>query len=215
MLREINNMTTVGELLKTARLKKNLDFATIEKVTKIRAKFLQALEENEFEKLPPGTFAKGFIKNYAAFLGLPVEETLAFYRRQANEEKLIILPHEPFKIGRFALTPQLFTTLGITLLLLIFFGYLIFSYFQFAGSPTLAVNSPANNSVASQDQAEVIGKTDPETILTINGQQVTINENGSFEVKVPLQPGLNTLTITATNKFKKQTTIIRNLRLEK
>lgn len=208
-------MTTVGEIFKSARLKKGLDFTAIEKVTKIRAKFLLALENNEFEKLPPGTFARGFIKNYASFLGLPIEETLAFYRRAANEEKLIILPSPPLKIGRFSLTPQLFTSITISALILVFFVYLIFSYFKFAGSPTLLVNSPENNSVVHQGQVEIVGKTDPEAILTINGQTVGINENGSFDINVSLQPGLNSLTVVSTNKFNRQTTVTRNLRLEK
>lgn len=208
-------MTTVGEILHNGRLQKKLDLETVEKATKIRAKFLVALENNEFDKLPPGTFTKGFVKNYAAFLGLPVPETLAFYRRQVNEEKVPVLPKEPLKIGQFSLTPSFLTKLAVGFLLLLFFAYLIFAYFQFAGSPALAVNSPANNTVITQDQVEVVGKTDPEATVAINGQAVSVNENGSFDIKITLQPGLNTLTITATNKFKRQTTTIRNLRLER
>ncbi len=208
-------MTTVGEIFVTARTRKNLDLATVEKATKIRAKFLEALEKNQFDKLPPGTFVRGFIKNYANFLGLPVEETLAFYRRQANEEKIPVLSDFTPRIGRFRLTPQFFTTAGIGLLLTIFFAYLAFSYFQFAGAPALVVNSPKNNSVVTTEQVEIAGKTDPSATLTVNGQTVSITENGSFDVKIPLTAGLNTLTITATNKYQRQTTITRNLRLEK
>ncbi len=208
-------MTTVGETLANARAKKNLDLVTVEKAIKIRAKFLEALEKNEFDKLPPGTFVKGFIKNYAAFLGLPVEETLAFYRRQANEEKIPALANFEPRIGRIALTPQFFTTAGIGLLLVLFFAYLAFSYFQFAGAPPLLVNVPENNLVVNQESVEVIGKTDPQATLVINGQTVALTENGSFDVKIPLQPGLNTLTITATNKYQRQTTVVRNLRQER
>ena len=208
-------MTTVGEILKNARIKKNLELIVVEKATRIRLKFLLALENDDFEKLPPGTFAKGFIKNYAGFLNLPIEETLAFYRRQVNEEKIAVLPAKRPKIGRFSLTPQFFTAVGIGTLLLIFFSYLLFSYFQFAGSPTLIINSPENNSIAKDDWIEVVGKTDPQADLTINNQPVTINETGSFDVKIPVQPGLNTLTIVSTNKFKRQTVVTRNLRLER
>ncbi len=208
-------MTTVGEILKNARKDQKLELSEVEKATKIRVKFLEALENNDFDKLPPGTFAKGFIKNYASFLGLPVSETLAFYRRQVNEEIMPVLPAQGPKIGRFSLTPQFFTSFAIGTLVVLFFAYLVFSYFQFAGSPTLVVNSPRNNTVVSQDQVEVTGKTDPEASLVINGQKVTVSENGSFDVKIPLQPGLNSLTITATNKFNRQTVVSRNLRLEK
>ncbi len=208
-------MITVGELLHNARLEKKLELSVVEKATKIREKFLVALENNDFDKLPPGTFTKGFIKNYAAFLGLPAEEILAFYRRQVNEEKVPVLPLEGPKIGRFALTPQFFTTSAVGILVVLFFAYLVFSYFQFAGSPALVINSPRNNSVVSEEQIEVVGKTDPEATLSVNGQTVAVSENGTFDVKIPLQPGLNILTITATNKFKRQTTMVRSLRLEK
>ncbi|MBI3558833.1 helix-turn-helix domain-containing protein [Candidatus Gottesmanbacteria bacterium] len=205
-------MTTVGEILSAAREKKKLTIEQVEKATRIRSKFLLALEKNEFNKLPPGTFTRGFIKNYAAFLNLPEEEILAFYRRQENFDKTPP-PLKSLKPSRF---PSLtFSTLAVIVLIALFFGYLIYSYLKFAGSPTLIINSPGNNSVVSQEQTEITGKTDPEAKLTINDQPVIINENGSFNITIPLQPGLNTLTVIATNKFKRQTTVTRNLRLEK
>lgn len=207
-------MVTVGEILKTAREKKKLTIEQVEKATKIRAKFITALEENRFDLLPGPTFARGFVKNYAAVLGLPIEEILAFYRRQANEEQLPIAPQQSINRKSF-LTPQHFTAISVGGLLLAFFVYLIFSYLQFAGSPVLLVNSPTNNTVVAEDNVEVIGKTDPGATLIINDQTVSINENGSFDIKTPLSPGLNTLRIVSTNKFGKKTTVDRTLRLER
>lgn len=207
-------MTTVGEIFTNARNQKNLTLEQAEKATKIRQKFLLALERNEFNKLPPGTFTKGFIKNYAAFLGLPIEETMAFYRRQVNEEKTPALPNRPEPVPTkpfFALSP---TSFGVALLVFLFFVYLIYSYFRFAGSPELTINSPAPNSVVNQEDINVSGKTDPDAQLVINNQPVTLNENGSFNAKITLIPGLNTITVVSTNKFHRQTTITRNLRLE-
>lgn len=204
-------MTTVGQILREARNHKKLTLEQAEKATKIRLKFLVALEGDEFTKLPPSTFTKGFIKNYAAYLSLPVEETLAFYRRQVNEEKL---PAPAKQINQTFFRPSL-TTISVSLLVLIFFTYLVYSYFRFAGSPTLTINSPANNTVVASDQIELTGKTDPDAVLTINDQNIPVNESGSFSVSITLQPGINTLTITSTNKFRRQTTITRSLRLEK
>jgi len=190
--------------------------AQVEAATKIRSKFIDALEKNQFEKLPPGTFVKGFIKNYAAYLGLSGEELLAFYRRQTEEEKVVVLPHGRTRalMKTFALTPSKFMAGSVIAFLLVFFSYLIFSYFQFAGSPVLVVNSPQNNSVTASENVEITGKTDPDATLTINNQVVSVSENGSFTAKIDLQPGLNTLNIVATNKYKRQTTTVRNLRLE-
>ncbi len=208
-------MTTVGEILRNAREKKKLTIEQVEKATKIRSKFVLALEANQFEKLPGPTFARGFVKNYAVYLGLPPEETLAFYRRQATGNPLSIIPKSPIETGKNGiLTPQRFTVVSISLLLLVFFAYLAYSYWQFAGTPVLIVNNPVNNLVMTQDSVEVVGKTDPGATLSINNQLVVISENGSFDIKVPLSPGINTLTVIASNKFGKKTTVTRNLRLE-
>ncbi len=209
-------MTTVGELLYNARTAKKLTLEQVEKATKIRSKFVEALEKNEFNKLPPRTFAKGFIKNYASYLGLSIEEVMAFYRRQVSEERPRVLSsgHSDSISKRFALTPQLFTAVSVVILLVAFFAYLVFSYITYAGSPQLLVSSPGNNIVIHQDQVEVRGKTDPEATLAINNQAVPLGEGGSFDVKISLQPGLNTLTFVATNKFQRQSIVTLNIRLE-
>lgn len=207
-------MTTVGQILIQARNHKKLTLEQVEKATKIRLKFLAALEKDEFDKLPPGTFTKGFIKNYASYLGLPAEETLAFYRRQVNEEKTPI-PSQKMENKLPFFSKLTFTTLVTIILIALFFLYLTISYLRYAGSPTLTVNAPNNNLVVASEKVEIKGKTDPDAKLSINNQVVAMAEDGSFSQTVTLLPGLNTITITATNRFQRQTTVTRNLRLEK
>lgn len=208
-------MTTVGEILKNKRLEKKLNLIDVEKATKVRSKFLEAIEKNDFGSLPPATFTRGFIKNYATFLGLPPEEILAFYRRQVNLDKEKILPGEPQKISqKLTVTPALITTVGIVLLLLVFFGYLFRQYIMYAGTPSLQVNSPADYVIMKSTPVEVSGRTDPDTVLTINDQDVVVNEKGEFLVKIDLAPGLNTFNIVSVNKFQKETKIVRHVRLE-
>lgn len=209
-------MTTVGEILKSARERKKFTLTQVENALKIRAKFLMALENNQFDQLPPGTFAKGFIKNYAAYLGLPVDDILAFYRRQVHEKIPNVAPeNKSGRSHRFAFTPQMITPISVGLLLFLFFAYLIFAYFRYAGSPMLEINAPKNNLVVREDQVDVTGRTDPDATLIINNEPVNLSESGSFDVKITLQPGLNTIILTATNKFHRQSTVTRNLRLEK
>lgn len=207
-------MITVGEILANGRQRKKLTLEQVEKATKIRAKFLSAIEENQFDKLPPGTFAKGLIKNYAAYLDLPVTQTLAFYRRQVNEDKPLMPSTIPNLKNKFPFNFS-FSSIMTIFLVALFFFYLTFSYFRYAGSPTLVLSSPAKNAVVKEEQIEITGKTDPSVVVTINNQEVPTNENGSFVTKIVLTPGLNTITVTATNKFNRTSSIVRNLRLEK
>src|SRR3989338_5258331 len=69
-------MLTIGEILKRVRLEKKLTFEEIEIHLKIRKKFLMALEENSWEKLPSLPYIKGFLKNYRSFLGLKPNDML-------------------------------------------------------------------------------------------------------------------------------------------
>ncbi len=208
-------MTTVGEMLKNKRLEKKLALSDVEKAIKVRSKFLEAIERNDFSSLPPPTFTRGFVKNYAIFLGLPAEQILAFYRRQENIEKEKIVPQIPQKIRqKFAITPQLVTYIGIGAMLLLFFAYLAFQYFQYSGTPRLEVVSPPDYLIMKTSPVEVRGKTDTEAVLKINDELVAVNDNGYFELKIDLAPGLNTFTFVASNKFNKESKVVRHVRLE-
>jgi hypothetical protein len=63
-------MFEIGNSLREARLRQQLDFSEIERRTKIRGKYLRALEEEQFALLPSETYVKGFLRNYADVLGL-------------------------------------------------------------------------------------------------------------------------------------------------
>ena len=63
-------MFEIGNSLREARTRKGLDFPELEQGTKIRAKYLRALEDEAFETLPSATYVKGFLRTYADYLGL-------------------------------------------------------------------------------------------------------------------------------------------------
>ena len=81
-------MFEIGNSLREARLRQGLDLTEIEQATKIRSRYLRALEEEQFELLPAQTYVKGFLKAYADQLGLDgdlyVEE---FNSRYATDEE--------------------------------------------------------------------------------------------------------------------------------
>ena len=63
-------MFEIGNSLREARLRQALDFPEIEQATKIRPKYLRALEDEQFDILPGQTYVKGFLRSYAEYLGL-------------------------------------------------------------------------------------------------------------------------------------------------
>jgi len=63
-------MFEIGNSLREARLRRRVDFGEAEQATKIRGKYLRALEDEEFGLLPSQTYVKGFLRSYAEYLGL-------------------------------------------------------------------------------------------------------------------------------------------------
>jgi cytoskeletal protein RodZ len=70
----------IGERLREARMRQNIDIAEVEAATKIRAKYLRALENEEFSLLPGNTFVKTFMRTYADYLGLDAQLLIEEYR---------------------------------------------------------------------------------------------------------------------------------------
>jgi cytoskeletal protein RodZ len=60
----------IGNSLREARLRQGLEFPELEQATKIRGKYLRALEDEQFEVLPAQTYVRGFLRTYAEYLGL-------------------------------------------------------------------------------------------------------------------------------------------------
>jgi cytoskeleton protein RodZ len=67
-------MPSVGETLRRERIKRNLDLEHISRETKISSRFLNAIESEQFDKLPGGVFARSFVRQYARLLELDEEE---------------------------------------------------------------------------------------------------------------------------------------------
>lgn len=63
-------MPTMGEVLRDARYRRNLSLEQADRDTKIRKKYLVALEEDDYSELPPPVYARGFLQIYAEYLGL-------------------------------------------------------------------------------------------------------------------------------------------------
>ncbi len=85
-------MFEIGNSLREARVRQGLDYSQVELATKIRAKYLRALEEEQFEVLPTGTYIKGFMRSYADFLGLDGELYVDEYNSRYVAESFDDMP---------------------------------------------------------------------------------------------------------------------------
>ena len=211
-------MRTVGEILKKARVEKRLTFDDIELKIKIRKKYLQALEENSWSKLPSLAYIKGFLKNYANFLNLNSDEILAVFRRQYQfNEKEEVIPEgisTPLNEPVVRLTPQtVFLSLGV-FFILIFFVNLFFQYRAIISPPNLTIDRPKEGEILKSATLEVKGRTDPDAVIDVNNKQILLNDKGEFAETFSLQPGVNSIVFESTSKHGKKRTITRTVTVE-
>lgn len=210
-------MKTVGQILQETRVAKHLEIEDVSRVTRIRQNFLHIIEADDYTKLPSGAVARGFIRNYSEYLNLNPDNVLAVFRRDFVENKQgQIVPRgmlEPAEKISFW-TPRTTVWAVMTAVLTIFFCYLFIQYRILTGPPELNISDPKDNISTSQESVLVLGRTDPEATLLVNGQQVVLEKGGHFGFRVALKPGVNDIKITAVAKSGKQTTITRKVNLK-
>ena len=207
-------MIRAGQKLKDERTKKKLTLEDISNATKIRVEFLFAIEKGEYDKLPSFSYAQGFVRNYAKFLDLEEKEILALFRREFDQEKVYkVLPEglveqKEMPLKRFKIKQAVIL---IILLFILLSGFIIFQYRYAFISPPIKLTSPTEMAVLSSSTILVLGKTDPNSTITVNDEQVSINQDGDFRKEITGFPGKATITIKAVNRFGKQTTFERHV----
>jgi cytoskeletal protein RodZ len=90
---------TIGETLRKARTERGVELSEVEQATKIRAKFLEAMEEDRWGALPAPVYARGFLDIYARYLGLDQQALLDEYRQTVEGEQHEPIPQSVIKAG--------------------------------------------------------------------------------------------------------------------
>lgn len=199
-------MRSIGQILQTTRLAKKMEISDVARITRIRSQFLIDLEADNYNSIQSSAVARGFIKNYAQFLNLPIEPILAIYRRDYIEdiEGKIVPRGLADPISEFSFwTPQTSVVAVIVCLLTIFGMYLIFQFRILVGAPTLTIMRPVDKYKTSQDTVELVGATDPEATLSVNNQLIALDKGGTFRFRIPLPSEVNLITVVAASKYGK------------
>ena len=204
--------------LAAARERKGVDLIRAERDTKIRVRYLSALESGDYRDLPGAVYTKGFLRNYAIYLGLDPEDVLRQWRRERGEatapEAVIVPPRplaEPSRPLNFS--PQVVVAALLTVGVVLFFIYLGAQLLRYSRPPELAVTSPATAVFTVEDETttfRLAGTTSPGSIIEIitPGREqpfrVTPLANGDWFQQVDLRHGQNRFDIKAVNPETKK-----------
>lgn len=207
----ISERESVGEKLAKKRNSLHLDIKDVERALKIPAKHVRFIEEGNYEKLPPDVYTRGFVRNYAAFLGLNQKKILDIYNKEKGlnkkikEAKDVTPKKKPLKSPKLVVTPKrliiFFSVVGV-MAIVFFIGWQIKIL---TAPPKLSVSSPNDDITVTEDSVLVEGKTDREADLYINDVKVGTDDMGVFKERVSLQDGVNILKIKAKNKMNRET----------
>jgi cytoskeletal protein RodZ len=206
-------MLSVGDILRQEREKQGLTLQQVEKTTKMRAKFLHAIETNDWDFFESKVYISGVIKSYAKFLGLDPKKTSAYFRRD-YEKKEVVKFQKRIEPSNFQAQPKRIIIgifVSVFLLFFAYFGYQLKIYFT---PPKIAIVAPTKNIFRNVDRIKIEGKTEKEAGITIFGDKVFPNREGEFVYDFPLKKGKNQITIEVTGANGRKSTITKEYILE-
>ncbi|MEO6349423.1 MAG: RodZ domain-containing protein [Candidatus Limnocylindrales bacterium] len=209
---EATRAPRVGETLQQARERKGVDLYRAERDTKIRLRYLAALEDGAYEDLPAPVYTKGFLRNYAIYLGIDPDEIIERWRDEMESmrsvERIAVAP-PPMPIAapgrRVTITPGMFVAGLVALVVLAFVGYLAVQLLRYVETTPVDVTDPQTaflTVAATTEKYAFEGTSGPGARITVRGPGDAIyntnaNEEGDWSLEVLLSPGRNEFTVTA------------------
>jgi cytoskeletal protein RodZ len=203
---------SLPERFTAARERKGVDLHRAERDTKIRARYLDALERGDYRTLPGAVYTKGFLRNYALYLGLEPDDVLRQWRVErgdVRETEPMVIPR-PIAAPRRSLTfsPSIVWAVLLTAGVAAFAVYLGVQLLRFARPPTLGVTAPSVSVLTVDDSATTYvlrGTSIPGATISITTPgrdqpyRVSAGVDGTWAVEVQLRRGPNQFDINATD----------------
>jgi len=212
----------LGDALRERREHKGVTMQQAAEDTRIREKFLQAIESGDYQSLPGAVYTKGFLRNYARYLGLEPEEMLALYtgERGGSDPARTFAPMRPLVKRSFIFTPTVLVPVIVLGGILLFIAYFYYQFTSFAVAPHVDITDPPGDAVSGTAEYLVKGKTNPDGRITVSVSpgldalgDVKPAADGTFSVSVPLKPGPNHIEVRVLDAAGKLATATRTITL--
>lgn len=214
----VSEADSVAEILKAERTKRGLRLDKVAEALGINEKYLLALEAGRFDELPAGIYGKNFLREYALYLGLETTSLMEMFEASLTAQKAGIkkqlFSKQVIKPREMLAMPRIFKNLVLVIIVIICFIYLSYRLEKIIAPPLLELSNPAANLITKERTLEIIGRTEPETQIIINGEKILSDAAGNFLATINLKTGINMITITAQKKYGRETKLIRQVLVE-
>jgi len=214
---------TLGDELKQAREAAGITVKQFSKQTRIPVNYLRHLEQGDYDQLPADVYVTAYLQNYAQALNLNTDKILNQFkvergltsnwdkREQENRKKSTSFINKK---------PLIVTPKKVALVISIIAIALIFGYFWHQLSyliypPSIKITYPTSDVTINKEDILISGKTRPDTHLTINGREVSVDEKGEFSSLISLDMGLNIVRIEVKDRFGKTNAVVRKIMVTK
>lgn len=208
---------TIGELLRQERESHRLSVEQVARLTHIREEYIQQIEANAFDQLPPAVYVKGYVRSIAQIFGVEPEPLLALLRRDYKEgDKGVLSTYSPLakKRGGLWRGPIKWPAILAGGMLVTIAAYITAQWMIAQRPPPLAVEKLDELTEIASDMV-IVGRTSPEAIVLVNEQPAALRPDGSFSYQLQLeQTGLVTIKIEARDERGKSTTIEKTVRVK-
>ena len=211
----INSQKTVGKKLKEARRKQKLTLEQAEETTKVRSKYLAAIEADRWREFPSRVYVLGFVKRYSEYLGLNSREILSEFNREFGSSPQIFTPRSRSEkpVERVIITPRLVIGIFIVIFVAGIIGYIVYSVNKFSKPPQIEITAPTAEIVDKKDIV-IEGNTSDTAIVEINSQLVNVDDKGHFSQPVELTPGVNYFEVRSKSRLGEESTKVLKILYE-
>jgi len=201
--------------LKSDRERRKITPEKAAEITRIGRRHIELMESGCFEKLPGGIYRKKILEEYASYLGVACRDLLENQTKENSEEGEKTLFFSQKTKNNPVHLPKITKNVIIALTFAACLFYLGAGIEKIARPPELSVYNPPENLVAKEKSIKIIGQSEEETEITINGENILANENGFFQKTVSLKSGVNTIKISAKKKHSRENTVTREVLVQK
>lgn len=204
-----NHKITLGYILTKYRLKSKLEINQLASKLSTDTEYIIALEKGNYKIFKTLNQALPIIRKLSYVLGLKYQSLVELY----NKEYEIYLDLKKHKTN----TPKLVINHNIFRLVVgfsvgfVIVGYLILQIYQIQYSPVITIIDNSAYQIYNQEQYKLEGQLNRADKLTLNGQKVTIKEDGKFEILLHLRQGENRLELAVKKDDKLLKTIQKTI----
>lgn len=191
---------------------KNLTLTKLAELTGISERFLKSLIEEKYEKLPPSPYVRSYFLKIANVLDVDGQKLWQEYQKNTQLKKSGLNDRLP--LNRYRPKPLNKTIIFLFIVIVFLAGYFIFRYNFFLGKPTLSLTGQllsAANPVVSEPNIKIEGQVKSGDQLSINKENVYVDELGYFQKDFSLQTGLNIIQFQIKRFLGRETIITKQV----